>query len=75
MATAVTKAVKRTAKKAVANKVQYMHVISERTKLFKWEPIEVYSSYEDAVMRRRVLEEDSIYGGSGYKQTRVVVKG
>lgn len=73
--TVTKKATKRAAKKVAVHKTEFMHVISQRSKLFKWDPIEAYSTYELAQARRKELENSSIYGGNGYKQTRVVVKG
>ena len=72
----VTKvAVRRTARKSPAvDNPTYTYVLSERTKLFLWNPIEVIGSYDAAVARRNALEADSIYGGAGYKLTRVSVK-
>lgn len=54
---------------------KYISVISERSKLFMWTPVEAYNDPIAANEARRRYEEDSIYGGSGYKVTRVPVQG
>jgi hypothetical protein len=63
----VKKATKRTAK---GDGISW--VLSERSKLFMWTPIRVYKSYDKAANARQDLEALSIYGGNGYKVSRVV---
>lgn len=69
-----TKVTKKATKKAAVNEVKYTWVLSERSKLLFWNPVEVIDSYDAAVTRRNQLEADSIYGVNGYKLNRVVVR-
>ncbi len=66
---------KATAPRKSARKIaapQHIWVISRRSKLFSWDPIESGTDFEDMNTRRKFLEDDSIYGASGYKLTRTV---
>lgn len=71
-----TKAKAAVAKKAVvrkaAKKAETIYwVLSERTKLFVWKPIELYTSYDAAAAARTRREEASPYSLNGYKVDRV----
>ena len=49
------------------------HVISKRTKLFLWTPIEVYADYEAAANAKRAYEASSPLSIDGYKIDKVNV--
>ena len=59
------------AKKVVASPIYW--VLSERTKLFVWRPIKLYSTQDAAVAARTKLEEVSPYSLNGYKVDRVTL--
>lgn len=65
-------AVKKTAAHKTTKKVKTIYwVLSERTKLFMWKPIELYTSYDAAATARTRREEASPYSLNGYKVDRV----
>lgn len=65
-------AVKKTAARKATKKAETIYwVLSERTKLFVWKPIELYTSYDAAAAARTRREEASPYSLNGYKVDRV----
>lgn len=48
-------------------------VLSERSKLFSWRPLEVYKTQDAATAARKRREEASPYSLNGYKVDRVVL--
>ena len=74
-----TKAKKAVSKPAItkrAKKVDTIYwVLSERSKLFLWKPIQLFKSYDAAVSVRKELELASPYSLNGYKVDRVELKG
>lgn len=74
-----TKAKKAVSKPAItkrAKKVDTIYwVLSERSKLFLWKPIQLFKSYDAAVSTRKELELASPYSIAGYKVDRVELKG
>lgn len=74
-----TKAKKAVNKPAItkrAKKVDTIYwVLSERSKLLLWKPIQLFKSYDAAVSARKELELASPYSLTGYKVDRVDLKG
>lgn len=74
-----TKAKKAVSKPAItkqAKKVDTIYwVLSERSKLFLWKPIQLFKSYDAAVSVCKELELASPYSITGYKVDRVDLKG
>lgn len=83
MTTKKTTAKKTAAKKAPAKKAATkrvpkitlqdttMYVVSKRTRMFFWEPVQVFPTYALASEYRDAYEEFSPYGPDGYKITKV----
>lgn len=68
---AAKKAAAKRTKKAKASEVFY--VLSGRKKLFQWEPVKLYPTYELAKYYKDLFEGVSIYGYAGYKITTVIL--
>lgn len=49
------------------------YVISKRTKLFAWKPIEVYDNYDLALASKKAYEAASALSIDGYKIDKVAV--
>lgn len=70
-------AVKKTAKPVAKRtynrkpKESVVYIISARTKLFSWTPIEAYQDYDVAAQRKRVLEAASALGIESHKINKV----
>lgn len=70
---AKAKPAKSAARKTTKKADKVFYVLSERTKLFVWRPIELYAKEADAVDARKRREEASPYSINGYKVDRVVL--
>ena len=74
--TKAKKAVSKPATTKRAKKVDTIYwVLSERSKLFLWKPIQLFKSYDAAVSVRKELELASPYSITGYKVDRVELRG
>ena len=72
MATKAKAAPAKSGTRKTAKKAETIYwVLSERTKLFMWKPIELYTSYDAAAAARTRREEASTYSLNGYKVDRV----
>jgi hypothetical protein len=52
---------------------EVFYVLSQRTKLFTWNPVKLYPTYDLAAYYKELFEGVSIYGGGGYKITKVTL--
>lgn len=72
MATA-TKAAKKAVSKSRAKVSKVYYVLSKRAKLFGWNPVQVFPTYELAATYMHLYEKFNIYGVNGYKITKVTL--